>query len=339
MPSSSTSGSSTRGSYADDSYAIDVENLRKRYRDGLLGSRRIDALQGVSIAVARGEIFGLLGPNGAGKTTLIKVLLGIVRRSDGRAQLLGLPAGSRQARRNVGYLPENHRIPRHHTGNSALAFFGALSGLSQSEVRAKRPALLESVGLAKWGQTPVRKYSKGMLQRLGLAQAMLHDPQLLILDEPTDGVDPVGRTEMRAILQRLKSEGKTVFINSHLLQEVELVCDRVAILDHGKVLHQGRITELTADRQDADTRLVLIGSEQAIRGALVDAPQMPLQLIAGTDSTAPQWEVLVPGGEQAAIDRLVDRLRAAGVSLASLTRSRPTLEQAFLEILQQARGE
>lgn len=321
------------------SSAIDVENLRKRYRDGLFGRRRIEALQGVSIAVERGEIFGLLGPNGAGKTTLIKVLLGIVRRSDGRAQLLGLPAGSRQARRNVGYLPENHRIPRHHTGNSALAFFGALSGLSKSEVRAKRPALLESVGLAEWGRTPVRKYSKGMLQRLGLAQAMLHDPQLLILDEPTDGVDPVGRTEMRAILQRLKAEGKTVFINSHLLQEVELVCDRVAILDHGKVLHQGRIAELTADRTDADTRLVLVGSEQAVRGALVKSPDAQMLLIAGTANAPPQWEVVYHGCDQAAIDQLVDRLRAAGVSLVSLSRSRPTLEQAFLEILQQARGQ
>jgi ABC-2 type transport system ATP-binding protein len=320
------------------SFAIDVENLRKRYRDGLLGRKRIEALQGVSIAVERGEIFGLLGPNGAGKTTLIKVLLGIVRRSDGRAQLLGLPAGSRQARKNVGYLPENHRIPRHHTGNSALMFFGALSGLSRSEVRARRPALLEAVGLAQWGQTPVRKYSKGMLQRLGLAQAMLHDPQLLILDEPTDGVDPVGRTEMRAILQRLKSEGKTVFINSHLLQEVELVCDRVAILDHGKVLHQGRIAELTANRSDADTRLVVLGSEPKIRTAISDLPAVQLQLIAGTDSTAPQWEILLPGGNQAAIDQLIDRLRAAGVSLVSLSRSRPTLEQAFLQILQQARG-
>jgi ABC-2 type transport system ATP-binding protein len=321
------------------SSAIDVENLRKRYRDGLFGQRRIEALQGVSIAVDRGEIFGLLGPNGAGKTTLIKVLLGIVRRSDGRAQLLGLPAGSQQARRSVGYLPENHRIPRHHTGSSALAFFGALSGLSQREVRAKRPALLEAVGLAEWGQTSVRKYSKGMLQRLGLAQAMLHDPELLILDEPTDGVDPVGRTEMRAILQRLKTEGKTVFINSHLLQEVELVCDRVAILDHGKVLRQGRITELTADRTDADTRLVLLGSEQAIRGAILDSSNVQLQLIAGTANTPPQWEFVYPGGDQPTIDRLVDRLRAAGVSLVSLSRSRLTLEQAFLEILEQARGQ
>ena len=316
---------------------IDVENLRKRYRDGLFGGRRIEALQGVSLSVGRGEIFGLLGPNGAGKTTLIKVLLGIVRRSDGQAQMLGLPAGSRQARKDVGYLPENHRIPRHHTANSALAFFGALSGLAPAEVRERRPGLLESVGLAEWGRTPIRKYSKGMLQRLGLAQAMLHDPQLLILDEPTDGVDPVGRSEMRAILQRLKAQGKSIFINSHLLQEVELVCDRVAILDKGRVLHQGTIAELTAHRNDADIRLIILGDEAAVRGVVVETPGVQIRPIAVAAGEASRSELLLQGADQAAVDRLVDRLRAAGLSLVSMTRTRQTLEEAFLGILQQAR--
>jgi len=310
--------------------AIDVSDLRKRYRDGLVGRRKIDALQGVSFAVGRGEIFGLLGPNGAGKTTLIKVLLGIVRATGGRASLLGLPAGSRDGRRQVGYLPENHRIPRHHTGNSALDFFGALSGLSRSEIHRRRGPLLEAVGLAPWGKTSVRKYSKGMLQRLGLAQAMLHDPALLVLDEPTDGVDPVGRSEMRRILQRLKSEGKTIFINSHLLQEVELVCDRVAILDHGQVLRHGTIAEVTAHRSDADVRLVVTATEPTIRSALagISAELRPFE---------GQCEIVLAGADQADVNRVVDRLRAAGVSLVSLIRTRQTLEQAFLGILEQAR--
>ena len=175
------------------------------------------------------------GAHGAGKTTLIKVLLGVVRRSAGQASLLGHPAGDRRGRIHVGYLPENHRIPRHHTGNSALSYYGSLSGLSLKEIRRRRPALLETVGLAKWGDSSVKKYSKGMLQRLGLAQAMLHEPDLLILDEPTDGVDPLGRSELRRVAAA-ESAGKTVFLNSHLLQEVELVCDRVAILNHGEVL-------------------------------------------------------------------------------------------------------
>jgi ABC-2 type transport system ATP-binding protein len=314
--------------------AVDVVNLSKRYRDGMLGRRRIDALQGVSLSVGRGEIFGLLGPNGAGKTTLIKVLLGIVRASAGAASMLGLPAGSREGRKEVGYLAENHRMPRHHTGNSALAFFGALSGLSRAEVRRRRDNLLAAVGLEAWGRTPIRKYSKGMLQRLGLAQAMLHDPQLLILDEPTDGVDPVGRSEMRTILQRLKAEGKTIFINSHLLQEVELVCDRVAILDRGRLLHQGTIAELTRQPTDADVRLVVAGEEGAIRAALAETKGAEMQMVGVN-----QFEVLVRGADQPTIDRAVDQLRERRLSLVSMTRKTQTLEQAFLAILQQARGQ
>ncbi len=311
--------------------AIDVQNLRKTYRDGLLSRRAVEALRGVSLAVERGEIFGLLGPNGAGKTTLIKVLLGIVRRTAGEASLLGRPAGSRLARKQVGYLPENHRIPRHHTGNSALMFFGSLSGLSRREIRQRRGPLLETVGLARWGQTPIRKYSKGMLQRLGLAQALLHDPQLLILDEPTDGVDPVGRSEMRTLLQSLKAQGKTIFINSHLLQEVELVCDRVAILDHGDLLHQGPIAALTV-RADAQARFTVAAREDALSRALDDSPGVESRSLGGD-----QFEVLLKTNEQTTIDGTIDRLRKQGVSLVSLSRGRQTLEEAFLDILARAR--
>ncbi|MEX0676418.1 MAG: ABC transporter ATP-binding protein [Pirellulales bacterium] len=313
--------------------AVDVRNLSKRYRDGIFGGRRIDALLGVSLSVEHGEIFGLLGPNGAGKTTLIKVLLGIVRATRGEASLLGRPAGSRSGRKQVGYLPENHRIGRHHTGNSALAFFGSLSGLSGAEIRRRRGDLLAAVGLAEWGRTPIRKYSKGMLQRLGLAQAMLHDPQLLILDEPTDGVDPVGRSEMRANLQQLKAAGKTVFINSHLLQEVELVCDRVAILDCGKLLHLGSIAELTRHRSDGEVRIVAAGPEGAIRAALAELNPAEVRPVGPG-----QFEMLLRGTDQAAIDRAIDRLRGQSISLVSMTRKSQTLEEAFLGILQQARS-
>jgi ABC-2 type transport system ATP-binding protein len=312
--------------------AVDVQDLHKLYRDGLFGRRRIEALRGVSLAVAQGEIFGLLGPNGAGKTTLIKILLGIVRASGGRAALLGRPAGSRVGRKEVGYLPENHRIPRHHTGNSALAFYGSLSGLSRAEIRRRRGPLLAAVGLAEWGKTPIKKYSKGMLQRLGLAQAMLHDPQLLILDEPTDGVDPVGRSEMRVLLQGLKAAGKTIFINSHLLQEVELVCDRVAILDRGKLLHQGPISALT-ERSDAQVRLIVAGAEHSVRAALDGEPGTEVRGVGEG-----RFEILLSSDRQAAIDSTVDRLRQRAVSLISLSRGRHTLEEAFLAVLEQARG-
>lgn len=313
--------------------AVDVRDLGKRYRDGLFGRRRIEALREVSLSVQRGEIFGLLGPNGAGKTTLIKVLLGIVRASRGEASLLGFPAGSRSGRKQVGYLPENHRIPRHHTGNSALAFFGSLSGLSRAETRRRRGDLLAAVGLAQWGRTPVRKYSKGMLQRLGLAQAMLHDPELLILDEPTDGVDPVGRSEMRAILVEQKTAGKTIFINSHLLQEVELVCDRVAILDRGSLLHVGPIAELTS-QPDGEVRMTLSGDERAIRAALAESSPASVRPV-GSD----RLEVLLLDMDQTSLDRTVDRLRAASISLISMTRRSQTLEEAFLGILERARAQ
>ena len=312
--------------------AIDVTGLRKTYRSGLFGRRGVEALKGVTLRIPRGEIFGLLGPNGAGKTTLIKVLLGLVRRTAGDASLLGRPAGNRQSRRAVGYLPENHRIPRHHSGNTALAYYGNLSGLSLADVRRLRGPLLERVGLGAWGRTSIAKYSKGMLQRLGLAQALLHEPDLLMLDEPTDGVDPEGRAEMRVLLQQLKAEGKTIFINSHLLQEVELVCDRVAILDKGELLRVGPIAELTVHPM-TETRIVMHGTEAEVRRALDGQTVTDLRpLDTGT------FGATVKVTNQQEIDRCVDALRANHVSIASLSRDRQTLEQAFLEIIKTARG-
>ncbi len=307
--------------------AIEVSDLRKTYRSGFFGRRRVDALCGVSLRVQKGEIFGLLGPNGAGKTTLIKVLLGIVRQTGGAAAMLSRPVGDRRCRRSVGYLPEAHRFPQHHTGNTALDYFGGLSGLSRREIRQKRPALLELVGLGKWGTMPVRKYSKGMQQRLGLAQAMLHDPDLLILDEPTDGVDPIGRKDMREILQQLQDQGKTVFINSHLLQEVELVCDRVAILDKGLVRRSGRIDELTQTSDNAVT-LTLVGSEANVRKALATQPISTITPGANRHLT-----VTLALADQQAIDQCVDSLRGGGISIVALSSSRRSLEDAFLDII------
>ena len=222
------------------SNVVEVKDLRKTYQDGgLMRKKDIHALNGVTFDVQPGEVFGLLGPNGAGKTTFIKVLLGIIQKSGGEAKLLGFPAGDRRGRLRVGYLPERLVVPRHHTGRTALEYYGQLSGMTKAQVLARRESVLELVGLAERGDDWARKYSKGMLQRLGLAQALIHDPELLILDEPTDGLDPVGRAQVRAILARLRGEGKTIFLNSHLLQEVELICDRVAIMDRGRILCEG----------------------------------------------------------------------------------------------------
>jgi len=303
---------------------IDIQALRKTYRDGFFGQRRIEALRGVSFRVERGTIFGLLGPNGAGKTTLIKVLLGIVRKTGGSAALLGQPAGDRHGRRSVGYLPENHRIPRHHTANSALEYYGSLSGMSGSEIRSRQSELLELVGLGNWGRSSVKKFSKGMLQRLGLAQALMHNPELLILDEPTDGVDPVGRSEMRVTLQRLKSDGKTIFINSHLLQEIELVCDRVGILVQGELRKEGLVEEITRRHE---TEITVLGSETSIREAL--GPQIASMKDLG-DS---RFLIMLQIPDQSSVDRCIDGLRSGGISIEQLVRRRDTLEEAFLDIV------
>ena len=339
-----------------DSLAVTVQDLAKVYRGGLF-RRRVQALNSVSFDVPRGEIFGLLGQNGAGKTTLIKILLGIVKKSSGTARVLGHAAGDRRGRLAIGYLPESHRIPHHLTGNTSLEYYGRLSRMSLSEIRAKRDELLDTVGLGKWGRTPVRDYSKGMQQRLGLAQAMLHDPELLILDEPTDGVDPVGRAEIRDVLFQLKDRGKTVFLNSHLLQEIELVCDRVAILHAGLVRHIGPVRELTeatshcityevrgplaeieqlvdADptfdfgehlRDDEDVEIAASESDQEAESDDADATEAPHEDV-------PVTLIQQPHG-QSDVDAAVDALRGSGISIASMSRERLTLEQAFLQLL------
>ncbi|HLJ10232.1 MAG TPA: ABC transporter ATP-binding protein, partial [Planctomycetaceae bacterium] len=245
----------------------------------------------------------------------------------GTATLLGRPAGDRRGRQSVGYLPENHRIPRHHTGNTALEYYGGLSGMSRRAIRERRPALLEMVGLKDWGTTSVKKYSKGMLQRLGLAQALMHDPELLILDEPTDGVDPVGRSEMRATLRRLKDQGKTIFINSHLLQEIELVCDRVAILVRGDLRREGLVETIT-ERADSEVELTLSGNGSTINAALKE-----WRVSEWAALPEGQFRAVVKIADQTALDRCIDALRQSRISIVELARRRDTLEEAFLGIV------
>src|SRR5947199_4833507 len=209
-------------------FAIEAKGLDKVYRSKFRG-REIKAVSSLTLRVPEGVKFGLLGPNGAGKTTFVKMLLSAVNPTRGSAALFGRDARDPEARRPVGYLPENHRFPTYFSGAGMLDFYAALSGLGARDRRERVPQLLKLVGLETWGDVRIKKYSKGMLQRLGLAQALIHRPRLLILDEPTDGVDPVGRREIRDILDDLTGKGVTVFINSHLLSEVESFWEFVAI--------------------------------------------------------------------------------------------------------------
>ncbi len=315
-----------------DSPAIDVADLKKEYRDGWIARKRFRALKGINLQVNRGEVFGLLGPNGAGKTTLIKILLGIVRSTGGKARMLGDAAGSKKARRKIGYLPENLNFPAHHTATRALNLYGRLSHVAESQIKTKSAELLELVGLAGREKEYVRKYSKGMRQRLGLAQALLHDPELLIMDEPTDGLDPLGRSQIRQLISYLREQGKTVFLNSHILQEVELVCDRVAILAKGKLIGVGTPAELTAQffqNRNTRVRIELSGTPEQFSQLqekstveLIDLPEENLQqLTSGTDG-------------QDDVDKLVDCIRGLDMSIHKLERSSLTLEEVFLSAVQ-----
>ncbi|MBX3417749.1 MAG: ABC transporter ATP-binding protein [Pirellulaceae bacterium] len=311
--------------------AVEVQQLGKTYRDGLFGRRAFKALTNVTLTVSQGEVFGLLGPNGAGKTTLLKILLGIIQKTSGSATMLGLPAGGRAVRSHVGYLPEHLRIPGHHTVLSALDLYGSLSNLSGREIRLRRDPIIEMVGLKGRDKEPIKKFSKGMLQRLGLAQALLVQPKLMILDEPTDGLDPRGRAEMRALITKMKVDGVTVFLNSHILQEVELVCDRVAILDRGHLKFCGSVKETgQVMRQSTFISLdvVVNGEPLAVKTACsgFDVQQ---------SATLPdqQIEINFRLGDQEEIDRLVDQLRQHHISIVSLKRKQASLEEAFLAIL------
>ncbi len=302
--------------------AIAVRDLAKRYGRG---EKRVDALRGVSLSVRRGEIYGLLGRNGAGKTTLVKVLLDMVRPVAGGAWILGVPSRSRAARRSVGYLPEDHRLPEYRTGEQALHFYAQLSAVPRRVRRQRVPQLLEAMGLADSARRKVRTYSKGMKQRLGLAQALVHDPQVLFLDEPTDGVDPVGRAQVRQVLERLRSEGKTIFLNSHLLGEVERVCDRVGILEAGRLVREGSIDELTRTR---------LSYHLKTSPPLDAAAREELSRVAVTVAAAGDG-VEIGLAKEEDLDRVVDLLRARKVGIRGLTALRHSLEEVFLEALKE----
>jgi ABC-2 type transport system ATP-binding protein len=309
---------------------IETRELRKDYG-------RIQALKGVSLSVQKGQIYGLLGQNGAGKTTLIKILLGIATKTDGGAELLGRQAGSTDVRRRVGYLPEDHQFPGYHTGYSLMEFYGTLYGVSKDDRRRKIPETLELVGIAGRMNSKIKTYSKGMKQRLGIAQSLLHDPEVIFLDEPTDGVDPLGRREIRELMGRLKEKGHTIFLNSHLLGEVELICDHVAILQKGELIREGTIEELT--KQKGRVQVGLAAGEQFPEGeanALGYAAKKlpPASVPKGAPPPPEVWEVGLTDGQT--IDRLIRLLFDKGLHLRHLVERKQSLEDAFLATVEGA---
>jgi ABC-2 type transport system ATP-binding protein len=295
-----------------------LQNLVKHYG-------HIEALRGVTLSVEKGEIFGLLGQNGAGKTTLVKILLGITKLTGGQAELLGRPVGDTEVRKHIGYLPEDHRFPDYHSAFSLMDFYGALLGVPRSERRRTIPEMLGLVGLRGRMHYKIRTYSKGMKQRVGIAQALFHDPEVIFLDEPTDGVDPLGRREIRAILQRLKEDGKTIFLNSHLLSEVEMICDRVAILQSGLMIRQGDVQTLTRQQ---NTFILGLAPGQDLPSN--DIARQGYQVHPAGDA----WEVDLQPGQT--IDPVVDLLRARGLSIRHLLEKRQSLEDLFMQTVESA---
>ncbi|WP_419195272.1 ABC transporter ATP-binding protein [Novipirellula herctigrandis] len=312
---------------------VHVRDLTKTYSGwSFRGRKVVNALRGVSLDAFRGEVFGLLGPNGAGKTTLIKILLGVVRSSSGTASLFGKPAGSTDARMQVGYLPESLRVDRHHTARSALRYYGRMSRMSAAEITRRSDELLELVGLEGRDRESVRQFSKGMYQRLGLAQALMHDPDLLVLDEPTDGLDPVGRNEVRMVIDRLRESGKTIFLNSHILQEVELICSRVAIMAKGKICAVGRIDDLVRSESFSEVQFEVTqnnASQEEL--ALALRHNFPELLLDEHLHWGPVMRFILPLSTQDQVNHAVDRIREAGLSLRGLTLKHASLEDTFME--------
>jgi ABC-2 type transport system ATP-binding protein len=303
------------------SKAICASGLSKRYRSRF-GRSVVQALDGLSLEVESGEIFGLLGPNGAGKTTAVKILLGLTHATSGEASILGIPVGRPESRRRVGYLPEGHRFPGYLTARATLSVFGRMSGMSSAAIQARSKELLERVRLSDWADVRVKKFSKGMVQRLGLASALVADPEILLLDEPTDGVDPVGRREIRDLLREEAAGGRAILLNSHLLSEIEQTCNRVAILRKGRVVREGKIEELT--RRDARYRMVADPVDERLLEAF---------RATGAGVERVNGHLLLSVRDLAHVNALVDRLRAEGGALQELAPDRSTLEDVFVDLV------
>ncbi|HEU0167336.1 MAG TPA: ABC transporter ATP-binding protein [Chloroflexota bacterium] len=309
----------------DATPAIFVTGLRKEY------GRKV-ALHELTLAVPRGEVFGFLGPNGAGKTTAVKLLTGLAKPTSGRGELLGRPLGDLEARRRLGFLPELFRFHEWLSANELLSLHADLFGMAAAARRKRIPEVLDLVGLADRGKDRVGTFSKGMQQRLGLAQALLNQPELVILDEPTSALDPIGRRDVRVIIQQLKSQGVAVFLNSHLLSEIELVCDRVAIVDHGRVVQEGKLDELLA-----------LGHELELRVAgLTDVVLDQLRqrwTVRESSKSGEGWRMVLAVSQAEEAAEVTRFLVSHFVDLLELRPRRTNLEDLFLQWVQAEEGE
>jgi ABC-2 type transport system ATP-binding protein len=305
--------------------AILTSRLRVIYRPGLFQRSRV-GLECLDLEVRPNEIFGFLGANGAGKTTTIKALAGLLRADGGHAEILGLPVWHASSRRRLGYAPENPYFYEYLTGAETLDFYGRLFGVPAGLRRQRAGELLERVGLSAAADRRVRHYSKGMLGRLGLAQALVNDPDVLILDEPMTGLDPVGRYDVRGLILELKRAGKTVFFSSHILADAEAICDRVAVIHEGRLVSCGALAELLSGR--------ILGIEITLAGA---GPELERELAALVRSRRREGELLhLTAEDEDAGSRIVARAAAAGAAVRRCVPVRESLEDYFMRLRREA---
>lgn len=303
-----------------------VRDVVKDFRPGF-GLRKKRVLHGISFTVRRGEIYGFVGPNGAGKTTTLKLLMGLIRATAGSARILGHDVGETAYRRHVGYLPENPWFYDFLTGREFLGFYAGLSGVPRGRRRERSERLLRLVGLEQSGDARLRTYSKGMLQRIGLAQALVHEPEVVFLDEPMSGLDPIGRKAIRDLILRLRAEGKTVFMNSHILSDVETLCDRVGIIVKGRIRFEGSVEDfLPQGEREAE---VVLGGLSAEAGEALEAA-FPGRL----RGLGERVELRVPEKE---VEPVLQSALRHGARVVSVLPHRASLESIFLSKVQEER--
>lgn len=304
---------------------IQTRGLSKTYRLGFFMNKRVRALQGLDLTVQAGEVFGILGPNGAGKSTTLKILMNLVRATSGEAKLFGRPPEDRAARAWVGFLPENPSPYEYLTGREFVTLAGHLTALPRRELSQRVAEVLDAVGMTRSADLQIRRYSKGMVQRVALAQALVNRPKLLILDEPTSGLDPVGRRQIRDIVLREKERGTTVVFCTHIIPDVEALCDRVAVLVNGRLVREGGVRELLATELPSVELLVENVSLETVRGWNIPFEQA--QSVGGR---------LLLRARDSEAQLLVARLLAGGGRLASMSPAHASLEDLFLSALSQA---
>ena len=306
---------------------IMTENLTKVFRIGFRG-RRVTALSNLNLEVKKGEIFGFLGPNGAGKTTTIKILMGLIYPTKGKAWIMDRELGDVEVKSHIGFLPEQPYFYDYLTASEFLEFYGQLFGLERKELRTRIKSLLALVGLEKAADIQLRKFSKGMLQRIGIAQALINHPELIVLDEPMSGLDPIGRKDIRDIILRLKEEGKTIFFSTHIIPDVEMICDRVGILMNGELVNVGRLNDII----DAKIKYIEIITTGIDREAVSRMPDIEV-------SVYDAWNhVSIRVRDENKLDRVLEIIKDGRGKIISVIPQRETLEEHFIKKIGEGRA-